>query len=263
LSEFASKVGFSRATLYMPTESHRPLIVISYAHADEPERPAEDEVTRAKELHAAASAAYHAARYDAGARAWPAGDDRDAILAALAAAALTASAVEKHASNAASIAASAVGEAANATRAVGAARRHEVARDALLSPKAPGDRAAAEAYANRTADAYESHVNLSERSIFWREIRADLQAALDADSDWLADLPLGSAVAPDWARDALRDGLRADEDWDVWTSWYEERLRGGSRGEAREFVLASVPTNEWDKGPAAANAWIRAHMPET
>ena len=29
----------------MPTESGKPLIVISYAHADEPENPAEGEVT--------------------------------------------------------------------------------------------------------------------------------------------------------------------------------------------------------------------------
>jgi hypothetical protein len=28
----------------MPTEPRKPLIVISYAHADEPEKPAEDEV---------------------------------------------------------------------------------------------------------------------------------------------------------------------------------------------------------------------------
>ena len=52
-----------------------------------------------------------------------------------------------------------------------------------------------------------------------------------------------------------------DEDWDVWIDWYEERLRGGSRGENYELVFASVPQEEWDKGPAAANAWIKAHLP--
>jgi hypothetical protein len=50
---------------------------------------------------------------------------------------------------------------------------------------------------------------------------------------------------------------RRHEDWDVWIEWYQDRLRGGSRGEAYELVFASVPQEEWDKGPAAANAWIK------
>ena len=47
------------------------------------------------------------------------------------------------------------------------------------------------------------------------------------------------------------------QSWDVWTKWYEERLRGVSRGQAYELVFPSVPQEEWDKGPAAANAWIK------
>ena len=50
-------------------------------------------------------------------------------------------------------------------------------------------------------------------------------------------------------------------DMDVWIDWYEERLRGGSRGEDYELVFTSVPQAEWDKGPAAANVWIKAHLP--
>jgi len=44
--------------------------------------------------------------------------------------------------------------------------------------------------------------------------------------------------------------------------WYNERLRGVSRGEDYELVFASVPLDVWDKGPAAANAWIKANLPE-
>jgi len=40
-------------------------------------------------------------------------------------------------------------------------------------------------------------------------------------------------------------------------------LRGGSRGEASELVFASVPPDVWEKGPAAANAWIEAHLPKS
>ena len=68
-----------------------------------------------------------------------------------------------------------------------------------------------------------------------------------------------------WANDAwarLRAALPKDEDWDVWIDWYEERMRGGSRGEDYELVFASVPKEEWDKGSAAANAWIKAHLPK-
>jgi hypothetical protein len=53
-----------------------------------------------------------------------------------------------------------------------------------------------------------------------------------------------------------------NHNWDVWIDWYEERLRGGSRGKDYELVFASVPAEEWDKGPAAANAWIKAHLPK-
>ena len=52
-----------------------------------------------------------------------------------------------------------------------------------------------------------------------------------------------------------------NEDWDVWIDWYEERLLGGSRGEAYELVFASAPQEVWNEGPAAANAWIKAHLP--
>ena len=76
----------------------------------------------------------------------------------------------------------------------------------------------------------------------------------------LADLPLWSESIPAWWNwESLKAALPSYEGWDVWIEWYEERLRGGSRGEAYELVFASVPPDVLDKGPAAANAWIRAH----
>lgn len=38
-------------------------------------------------------------------------------------------------------------------------------------------------------------------------------------------------------------------------------MRGGSRVEDYELVFVSIPPAEWDKGPGAANAWIRDHLP--
>ncbi len=96
-------------------------------------------------------------------------------------------------------------------------------------------------------------------------IHADVLALRELGADSLADLPLLSERPPpdwwqsDWER--LNAALPSDEDWDVWIDWYKARLRGGSRGEAYELVFASAPQDVWDKGPAAANAWIKAHLP--
>ena len=75
---------------------------------------------------------------------------------------------------------------------------------------------------------------------------------------WAGDGPNGPARASGRPQFALPE----DQDWDVWIDWYEERLRGGSPGEAYEIVFASVPQEEWEEGPAAANAWIKAHLPK-
>ena len=68
---------------------------------------------------------------------------------------------------------------------------------------------------------------------------------------------LWSRAAPKWVNDAwigFQAALPKGEDWDVWIDWYEDRLRGRTRGEAYEAVFASVPQDVWARGPAAANA---------
>lgn len=219
--------------------------------------------SRTEELRGAASAIYHAARRNQSS--WLAGVDGVAGKDAFAAAALSASVVVKRASLAASIAAIAVGCAARATSAVGNAAWLRTFKEALASPKAPDHPAAAEAYGKRAADAYMAAVNSSEELGFWDEVRADGAAAQEADSDWLADLPLWSAAKPDWARDfaqILTSDLPQGDEWRVWGEWYEQRVLGGSRADAYEFVFASVPPDVWDKRPAAANLWICEHLPE-
>ncbi len=83
----------------------------------------------------------------------------------------------------------------------------------------------------------------------------------------LADQPLWLGGAPpDWAADLwrrLRLALPAGQDWDVWTPWFDERLLGAvSPSEAYEFAFASVPNEVWSQGPAAANRWIKEHLPK-
>ena len=96
------------------------------------------------------------------------------------------------------------------------------------------------------------------------EIRFDASALQRLGTRGLADLPLWCESLPDWWRnywERLKAALPRDEGWDVWIEWYEERLRGGSCGEAYELVFASAPQELWDRGPASANAWIKAHLP--
>ena len=81
----------------------------------------------------------------------------------------------------------------------------------------------------------------------------------------LADRRLWPGPTPSWAAELWAKLLAAfpqGEDWDVWGRWYHERLVGArSRGEAYELVFATVPEKVWDIGPAAANRWIKEHLP--
>jgi hypothetical protein len=144
---------------------------------------------------------------------------------------------------------------------------------ALSRAAAASASAAAAAWANANADANAaiaavdaavSAAAVGSDAAAWEEVRLDAATFARLGANRLADSPLWSGRAPDWARDdwaRLQGALPRGEDWEVWKEWYEERLRGGSHGEAHEVAFASVPLDVWDKGPAAANRWIREHLP--
>lgn len=97
----------------------------------------------------------------------------------------------------------------------------------------------------------------------WNAITADATEVQSVAASALADAALWPAGTPDWASDAwtgLRSALPKVQDWDVWFDWFEQRLRGGSRGEAHEILFAIAPPQLWDEDAAAANAWIREHL---
>ncbi|MBM3561780.1 MAG: hypothetical protein FJX48_01225 [Alphaproteobacteria bacterium] len=75
---------------------------------------------------------------------------------------------------------------------------------------------------------------------------------------WLAGTP--DEAKYNWSR--LRDALPPEDNWQVWIDWYDRRLKGIADSEEIEFVYATVPESDWDKGPAAANAWIKARLEE-
>lgn len=156
--------------------------------------------------------------------------------------------------------ASAAAEAAAVAAAFSAPDASAVGRAAAFAVAAvTADLPFAAAEAARSADA------AARAAYSWGEINTDIALYERQGTDSLADAPLWLNDMPDWwiARfTRFRKGLPPDENWQVWLDWYEDRLAGRSRGEAHELVFASVPQAEWDKGPAAANAWIKQHLPQ-
>ncbi len=107
-------------------------------------------------------------------------------------------------------------------------------------------------------------VDAASRATHWHEVQSDAATVEVVGIGALIDKPLWSAShdQTEHAWSVLPNSLPRDHGWSVWVDWYEARLRGGSRDEDYELIFASVPRDEWDKGPAAANAWIKAHLPE-
>jgi hypothetical protein len=135
------------------------------------------------------------------------------------------------------------------------------ARWAVEIASYPGGAPAAESAAWAASAASSA---MEDETLGWDQVQSEINSIETAGPIALANSPLWWRAAPDWvAREwtRLRSILPKNESWDVWIDWYEERLRGGSRGEHSELVFTSVPQEEWDKGPATANAWIKAHLP--
>ena len=82
----------------------------------------------------------------------------------------------------------------------------------------------------------------------------------------LALRPLWPDGRPVWAIhnwNQLKEALRAaGEDWEVWTDWYEARLRGGEANEALEIARVMIPEKIWEQGPAVVNAHIKEGRPK-
>ncbi len=63
--------------------------------------------------------------------------------------------------------------------------------------------------------------------------------------------------------DRLKGALAETGDhWEVWTSWYEERLASSPADLELEFARASIPDVYWRHGPGAVNTRIRELLDE-
>lgn len=116
-------------------------------------------------------------------------------------------------------------------------------------------RAAARAAGRAAADA------------FWAEVTADMDAleAMLPVHD-LMRRPLWSSGVPGWADsswESLKSTLLAlDDNWRVWTDWYDARLRGADHPdsspliEALELKRVQIPDQDWERGPSWINSMI-------
>jgi hypothetical protein len=106
----------------------------------------------------------------------------------------------------------------------------------------------------------------------WRAVSADctlLDEALGAEDTarrlWPEPLWSGREPPPPLsvAWQALKEHLlAAAEDWEVWTRWYEDRLDGRRGIEALDLARATIPDDDWLKGPAHVNAIIAEQIEE-
>ncbi|NKB60193.1 MAG: hypothetical protein GKS00_28135 [Alphaproteobacteria bacterium] len=158
-------------------------------------------------------------------------------------------------------------DAAGYVAAVGAAAAIGYAADVTAdaaSVKAYGIAADAAGYAASAA-----HAAAANATATWAEVSNDAMALevghsvqeIMASALWKTGTPV--VVSEGW--EALKaDLLSLDEDWQVWTNWYDDRLRGGIHAASRELIEALelkrvlIEDEDWKKGPKHVNAIIAA-----
>jgi hypothetical protein len=77
----------------------------------------------------------------------------------------------------------------------------------------------------------------------------------------LAFLPIWPDKVPNWVETRWAELKRllmdADENWEVWTEWYEARLKGRKANQEMELARALTDSEVWQLGPRIANSSIK------
>jgi TIR domain len=112
------------------------------------------------------------------------------------------------------------------------------------------------------ARAFGAAATTTATAAFWSAISAD---ATRWEGGVGASVIVGSPLWPNDQPVKLRSmwqELKAElhamnQDWQVWTTWYEDRLEGSVRDEERELAYVRIDSNLWDQGSAVVNAEIK------
>jgi hypothetical protein len=100
---------------------------------------------------------------------------------------------------------------------------------------------------------------------FWSAVSADATRVEEgaATSD-IAGSPLWPTGQPEQLNSIWQEMkgalLAANEDREVWTDWYEDRLAGRVQEEERELAYARIENDLWNQGPAIVNAEIKRQI---
>ncbi|MEM9061602.1 MAG: hypothetical protein AAGD13_14165 [Pseudomonadota bacterium] len=119
--------------------------------------------------------------------------------------------------------------------------------------------------ANRSASAAETSSNAE--ALCWQAVQDDADAL---GNGWrygrFGTTPLWHAGTPRWCRKLWHELgdylLSADESWQVWIDWYQDRLEGKPANEDLEVAKALIPNEIWEAGPTKLNAEIARLMNE-
>jgi hypothetical protein len=220
--------------------------VFSWASANYP--------AQRSELAAAAAAAYSAAVAAAAAAVVAlATADADAIRADY-----NAYAADAYAAVAAGNAA-----AAAAARAAEAYAAVVAARAAAAAARAAAVRAAA-AYAGARSYAI-AHAGDAAAPFFWSALSSDAtRLEKGAAASAIARSPLWRQGQPEQLHSLWREMKTAlhaaNQDWQVWTIWYDDRLKGRVRDKTRELAYVRIEEALWGQGPAIVNAEIERRI---
>ena len=75
------------------------------------------------------------------------------------------------------------------------------------------------------------------------------------------DDPMPPELSYNWQK-MRQTLLDLDQDWDVWTEWYEDRLHGRPEIEDLEIARLTLPEELWEQGPEAVNPAIKRLIEE-
>ncbi len=97
---------------------------------------------------------------------------------------------------------------------------------------------------------------------FWSALSADAaRFEQSKPASEIAGSPLWPHGQPDRLRTLWQEMKRtlrtAEQDWQVWTNWYDDRLHGHEREEDYELAYARIENELWDQGPPIVNAEIK------